>query len=240
MSETKQNSVSVFFPAYNDANTIGKMVEDAFEVLPQITGDYEVIVINDGSCDETSEILNQLANKHSKLIIITHEQNRGYGGALRSGFAKASKDLVFYTDGDAQYDAKELKKLFPLMKDKIDIVNGFKLKRADSFDRKIIGGLYNRTARLMFGLPVRDVDCDFRLIRKSALEKISLDSSSGSICVELVYKLKSAGCVFDETPVHHYPRSFGHSQFFTFKRIFKTIRDFFSLWLKLVLFKKAN
>ncbi len=239
MSETKQkNSISVFFPAYNDANTIGKMVEDALEILPRITDGYEVIVIDDGSHDETANVLNRLSEKHSRLRIVTHENNKGYGGALRSGFETACKDLIFYTDGDAQYDAKEMVNLIPLMKTEIDIVNGYKIKRGDGFNRKIIGGLYNRTARLLFGLPVRDVDCDFRLIRKSALEKISLNSSSGSICVELIYKLKSAGCKFDEIPVHHYPRLFGQSQFFTFKRIFKTLRDFFSLWLKLVVFKK--
>lgn len=239
--EAKRASISVFFPAYNDANTIGKLVTDALDVLPQLTDDYEVIVVNDGSTDDTSKVLASLAAQHAQRVrVIEHEKNRGYGAALRSGFEAARKDLIFYTDGDGQYDVRELASLHPLLTESVDIVNGYKLKRADNIQRKLVGNSYKRLARLLFRLPIRDVDCDFRLLRRSALEKVQLSSASGSICVELIYKLKRAGCNFAETPVQHYPRLHGQSQFFTFGRVARTLRDFFRLWLKLVVFSPSH
>ncbi len=231
-------SISVFFPAYNDAQSIGKLVETALEVLPDLTDDYEVIVINDGSGDNTQDVLNQLQAKHKEVRIIEHETNKGYGGALQSGFDTASKDLVFYTDGDAQYDVRELLKLYPLLTENVDVVNGYKLERTDKMNRKIIGGFYNRLAHFLFSLPIRDVDCDFRLIRRTILGKITLHSTSGSICVELVYKLRKAGANFKEVGVNHYARQYGQSQFFTVRRVSKTLLDFFFLWLKLIVVRK--
>lgn len=240
-NKAKRASISVFFPAYNDANTIGKLVTDALEVLPHLTDDYEVIVVNDGSTDQTSKVLASLRAQHTeKVRIVEHEKNRGYGAALCSGFKAVCKDLIFYTDGDGQYDVRELASLHPLLTESIDIVNGYKLQRADNFQRKLVGNSYKRLARLLFRLPIRDVDCDFRLLRRNALEKIELSSLSGSICVELVYKLKRAGCNFVETPVHHYPRLHGQSQFFTFGRVARTLSDFFRLWLKLVVFNPSR
>jgi glycosyltransferase involved in cell wall biosynthesis len=233
-----RQGISIFFPAFNDANSIGKIVTDAFEILPGLTDDFEVIVINDGSTDETAEVLRELGIKHQKLSIIQHESNKGYGGALRSGFGAATKDLVFYTDGDAQYDVRELPKLLALLDKKTDVVNGYKLERGDKINRKILGGFYNRLARFLFSLPIRDVDCDFRLIRREVLCKIELSSISGSICVELVYKLKKVGALFQEIGVNHYVRPFGQSQFFTFSRVTKTLIDFFFLWLNFIILRR--
>jgi glycosyltransferase involved in cell wall biosynthesis len=230
--------ISVFFPAFNDARSIGKLVTDALEILPELTDDYEVIVINDGSTDETAEVLADLAKNYEKLSIIQHETNRGYGGALQSGFQAATKDLVFYTDGDAQYDIRDLPKLLNLLDEKTDVVNGYKLERGDKMNRKVVGSFYNRLARFLFSLPISDVDCDFRLLRREVLGKIKLSSTSGSICVELVYKLKRVGAIFQETGVNHYERPFGQSQFFTLRRVAKTLIDFFSLWLNLVILRK--
>ena len=181
------------------------------------------------------EILEDLAAKNPRIRAIHHDSNRGYGAALRTGFTNACKDLIFYTDGDGQYDVRELALLHPLLTAKIDIVNGYKIKRADTFPRKILGGIYNRLARLLFRLPIRDVDCDFRLIRRSALQRIELGASSGVICVELVHKLHTSGAVFTEVPVHHFPRASGKSQFFTLGRVVRTAMDFLHLWLSLVL-----
>lgn len=231
-------SISVFFPAYNDAHSIGKLVEDALAVLPALTDDFEVIVVNDGSLDETQIVLDELAEKHAALRVVRHETNKGYGGALQSGFRAARNDLVFYTDGDGQYDVRELAKLVPLLRENVDVVNGYKLGRTDKMNRKVIGGFYNRLAHFLFSLPVRDVDCDFRLIRRIFLGKISLYSTSGSICVELVYKLRQAGAHFEEIGVSHYARQYGKSQFFTLRRVSKTLLDFFSLWLRLVVLRK--
>jgi len=228
----------VFFPAYNDANSIGKLIADALEILPDLTGDYEIIVVNDGSTDETGEVLRRLEAEHPAVRIVEHETNKGYGGALQSGFRAATKDLIFYTDGDGQYDVRELPKLYALLSAETDVVNGYKLERGDKINRKVIGGFYNRLAHLLFSLPVRDVDCDFRLIRREFSDKITLFSTSGSICVELVYKLDRAGARFRETGVNHYERPFGKSQFFTVRRVTKTLFDFFSLWLRLVVLRK--
>jgi glycosyltransferase involved in cell wall biosynthesis len=230
--------ISVFFPAFNDAKSIGKLVTDALEMLPDLTDDFEVIVINDGSTDETAEVLRELETKHQNLRMIQHETNKGYGGALRSGFQSAAKDLVFYTDGDAQYDVRELPKLLSLLDEKTDVVNGFKLERGDKLNRKVAGGFYSRLARILFSLPIRDVDCDFRLIRREVLGKINLSSTSGSICVELIYKLKKIGASFQEIGVSHYERPFGQSQFFTFGRVTKTLIDFFSLWLNFIILRR--
>ena len=241
MSDThRQASISVFFPAYNDADAIRPLVERALALLPTLTDDYEVIIVNDGSTDATHTTLEALARAHSSVRVVQHARNMGYGGALRSGFKAARKELIFYTDGDGQYDVRELATLRALLADGVDVVNGFKIKRADKYYRKVVGGVYNRLARFFFRLPIRDVDCDFRLLRRRAIEQIELVSSSGVICVELVRKLRANGCRFVETPVHHYPRVHGRSQFFTPRRVARTAFDFCSLWLRLVLLRRPN
>ncbi len=227
-------SISVFFPAYNDEGSIATLVREALALLPQLTSDYEVIVINDGSRDGTAALLDELAKELPHLRVVHHPRNRGYGGALRSGFEHATKDLVFYTDGDGQYDVRELAQLLPLMTEAVEVVNGYKLRRSDNRSRIVLGALYKFLARRLFNLPIRDVDCDFRLIRRAAIQSLDLVSTSGVVCTELVYKLRVAGCRFNETPVHHYPRRHGRSQFFTLRRVARTGYDFFELWLKLV------
>lgn len=224
--------ISVFFPAYNDKASIGSLVGDALAVLPRLTDDFEVIVVDDGSTDGTAAVLEGLRRADPRVRVVSHESNRGYGAALRTGFASASKELVFYTDGDGQYDVRELALLRPLLAEGVDIVNGYKIKRADARRRRALGAAYNRLAHLLFSIPIRDVDCDFRLVRRRAVEQVELVSSSGSICVELVHKLHRTGCVFAEAPVHHYPRAHGRSQFFTLRRVGRTALDLLSLWLK--------
>ncbi len=234
----KTASISVFFPAFNDEGTIAAMVTHTLALLPALTDDYEVIVVNDGSQDATTTVLNELARTLPHVRVVHHQRNRGYGAALRTGFDHASKELIFYTDGDGQYDVRELAKLLPLLTSEVDIVNGYKLKRADSRRRIVIGAIYNRLARWLFHLPIRDVDCDFRLIRRRAMAQIELESASGMVCTEMVYKLHALGCRFAETPVHHYPRLHGQSQFFNFRCVAHTAVDFFVLWMKLVVWRR--
>jgi glycosyltransferase involved in cell wall biosynthesis len=228
-------SISVFFPAYNDAGTISSMVISVLLTLRELTDDYEVIVVNDGSQDHTAAILDELARIYpDEVRIIHHPQNRGYGGALCTGFYSATKEWIFYTDGDAQYDPRELKNLAALVRDDIDFINGWKIERQDPLHRIIIGRIYQYTIKMAFGLKLKDVDCDFRLMRKEVFEEVDLTSDSGVICVELMKKVQDAGFRLTETPVHHFHRAYGKSQFFRFRRLAQVARDLTKLWYRLV------
>ena len=234
----KLSSVTAFYPAYNDGGTIPSMVIVALKVLAQVTEDYEVVVVNDGSQDYTAEVLAELAERYERLRVVTHPQNRGYGAALRTGFAQASKDWIFYTDGDAQYDPHELRLLVEALRDDTDIVNGYKMSRNDPPHRIIIGGIYHQLVKTVFGLPLRDTDCDFRLFRRSIFERVQLESDSGTIALEMVKKFNDAGFRFVEVPVHHYHRAYGQSQFFNFRRLWRTAVQLSQLWWKLVVKKE--
>lgn len=233
----KPAGLSVFFPAYNDSGTIASLVIVAVQTARQLTPDFEVIVVNDGSADATPRILAELAKLYPEVRIVTHEQNRGYGGALRSGFAAARKDVIFYTDGDAQYDPSEMTSLWQRFGGDVDLVNGYKISRSDPLHRIVIGRLYHHVVRLLFGLRVRDVDCDFRMMRRSIFERISLEKNSGVICLEMMKKIQDAGFRIAEVPVHHYHRAYGRSQFFNLRRVFRTGLDVLKLWHALVVRK---
>ena len=233
-------SISAFFPAYNDAGTIASMVVSTDltlrslpEKYPYISGDYEIVVVNDGSPDHTGQILEELKGRYPRLRVITHEQNRGYGGALRTGFASATRDLVFYTDGDAQYDPRELERLVAALGDHVDMVQGYKIARNDPIERKIIGRVYHSLVNLLFDLRMRDVDCDFRLIRREVFDAVELEKNSGVICVELMTKFRQAGGRLVEVPVHHYHRAYGVSQFFNVRRVARVGVDLLKLWFTL-------
>lgn len=228
------SSLSVFFPCYNDEGTIASTVLKAFDVLRKITDNYEVIVVDDGSSDNSLKVLDELKRHYNELKIIKHNANLGYGCALRSGFANCSKDFIFYTDGDGQYDVYELLNLVNSMSDGVDIVNGYKIKRSDPVLRKVIGRAYHNSMKLLFDLQIRDVDCDFRLFRRHVFDKISLISKDGSICVEVVKKCQDANFKFVEVPVHHHHRASGTSQFFNLRRIYRSLKSVFFLWFKTI------
>ena len=226
--------LSVFFPAYNDSGTIASLVITAVQSASKLTPNYEVIVVDDGSSDSTAQILSELARVYPRLKIVTHPVNRGYGGALRTGFASASKDVIFYTDGDAQYDPSEMELLWPMMTAGVDLVNGYKISRSDPLHRIVIGRIYHHTVKILFGLRVRDVDCDFRLLRRSIFDRVHLEKNSGVICLEMMKKIQDAGFRIVEVPVHHYHRAHGQSQFFNFRRVIRTGIDVLKLWYALV------
>jgi glycosyltransferase involved in cell wall biosynthesis len=234
-TEGPATGLSIFFPAYNDSGTIASLVITALRTARTLTPDHEVIVVNDGSADGTAEILDELASLYPQVRIVHHETNRGYGGALRSGFATATRELVFYTDGDAQYDPAEMAALWRRFDPDVDLVNGYKISRSDPLHRIIIGRLYHHTVTLLFGLKVRDVDCDFRMMRRSIFDTVHLEKNSGVICLEMMKKITDAGFRIAEVPVHHYHRAYGKSQFFNFKRLFRTAIDVFKLWYALVI-----
>jgi glycosyltransferase involved in cell wall biosynthesis len=232
---TRRLGLSVFFPAFNDSGTIASLVISAIKTAERLTPDFEIIVVNDGSADATAAIADELARTYPQVRVVHHAQNRGYGGALRSGFAAATRDLVFYTDGDAQYDPAEMATLWSAFNDDVDLVNGYKISRSDPMHRIVIGRIYHHTVKALFGLRVRDVDCDFRLMRRSIFERVSLERSSGVICLEMMKKIQDAGFRIAEVPVHHYHRAYGRSQFFNFRRLFKTGVDVINLWMELVI-----
>ena len=231
----KPAGLSVFFPAYNDSGTIGSMVIRTVKAASELTPDFEIIVVDDGSADSTAEIADELARTYPQVRAVHHPQNRDYGAALRTGFHSATKELIFYTDGDAQYDPAELAVLWAKMTPDTDLVNGYKISRSDPLHRIIIGRVYHHIVSLLFGLKVRDVDCDFRLMRRSIFERIALEKTSGVICLEMMKKTTDAGFHIVEVPVHHYHRAFGKSQFFNFRRIAKTGVDVLRLWYELVI-----
>ena len=228
-------SLSVFFPAYNDSGTIASMVIRADAAAKELTADYEVIVVNDGSADATADIADELARKYPRVRVVHHAKNRGYGGAIQTGVRSATKDLIFYTDGDAQYDPAEMALLWAEMREGVDIVNGYKISRSDPLHRIVIGRVYHHIVSMLFGLKMRDVDCDFRLMRRAMFERVELRQTSGVICLEMMKKIQDAGFRMVEVPVHHYHRAFGKSQFFNFPRIFKTGVGVGRLWIELVI-----
>jgi glycosyltransferase involved in cell wall biosynthesis len=236
MPPPKRNpGLSVFFPAYNDSGTIASLVIAASQAARSLTPDFEIIIVNDGSADATAQIADELARTYPEVKVVHHDRNRGYGGALRSGFAAATRELVFYTDGDAQYDPREMSVLWQALTEDVDLVNGYKISRSDPLHRIIIGRMYHHTVRVLFGLRVRDVDCDFRLMRRRIFDRVTLDKNSGVICLEMMKKIQDAGFKIAEVPVHHYHRAYGLSQFFNFRRLFRTGVDVLKLWMALVL-----
>jgi glycosyltransferase involved in cell wall biosynthesis len=226
--------LSVFFPAYNDSGTIASMVIRTVKTAAALTPDFEVIVVDDGSADSTAEIADELARTYPQVRAIHHPINRDYGAALQTGFRSATKELIFYTDGDAQYDPAELAALWGKMTPAIDLVNGYKISRSDPVHRIIIGRVYHYIVSILFGLKLRDIDCDFRLMRRTIFDRINLDKTSGIICVEMMKKIQDGGFRIAEVPVHHFHRAFGKSQFFNVRRLFRTGRDLLLLWYALV------
>jgi glycosyltransferase involved in cell wall biosynthesis len=233
-------ALSVFFPCFNDEATIASMVNLAVTTMDAVGVDGEVIVINDGSTDGSAKVLDDLVGTQPLLRIVTHKHNSGYGAVLLSGFANAARQWVFYTDGDAQYDPTELELLVQHASDDVDVVQGYKLRRADGVLRSVIGRVYHRFVALFFGLKIRDTDCDFRLIRRAMLDKVELEHTTGAITVELVRKLQDAGAVFTEVGVHHYRRVYGSSEFFTIPAVARTLWDLAGLWIELVVLRRGR
>jgi glycosyltransferase involved in cell wall biosynthesis len=226
-------SITAAFPCYNDSGTIASIVIVADRTLRDLTDDYEIIVSNDASTDRSADILAELERHYPHLKVLTNTSNRGYGGNLRCLFAASTKDLIFYTDGDAQYDPSELSILYAHLTPQIDVVQGFKIERQDPMHRKIIGRVYHHFVRWWFGLHLRDVDCDFRLFRRHVLESFPLSSSSGCITVEMMTRIEQGKFRVREVPVHHYHRAYGQSQFFNFRRVARTLTELTALWFKL-------
>lgn len=220
--------ISVFFPCYNEADNIKATVTKALGVLSPITDTFEVIIVNDGSTDSTSAVAQALAQQDAHVKIVTHEQNKGYGAALRSGFAAARYDLVCFTDADGQFDLSEINQFLPLI-EKADAVLGFRIKRQDKFYRKVNTFIYKTAINLFFRLGVRDIDCAFKMFRREVMRNITITSDGAVASAEMLIKAKKKGYRFAEVGVHHYPRLAGQPTGAKLGVIFKAFAELFKL-----------
>lgn len=226
------NSISAFFPVLNEEGTVEKLTEDLLSILQSNFKHKEVIIINDGSTDRTGQIAEDLlARNNGHVKVIHHPQSTGYGNALRSGFSAAKYDLVFFTDGDYQFDMNDLYHAISLIED-FDIVVGYRRNRKDPKHRIFLSKGYNILIRTLFGLKLKDIDCSFKLFKRAALGKITIESSGYFIDTEIMVKSKKKGLSIKEFGVRHLPRSFGESKV-KMKHIFITLHEIGKLWKKL-------
>ena len=232
MASPKLKELSVFFPFYNEEANIAAQTKQALKIIPQFAEKFEIILVNDGSADKTGQIGQKLAADHPNVVLVSHSKNRGYGGALKSGFRKAKYEWIFFSDGDRQFDLKEIGRLLPLTS-RADLVIGYRQKRADTPIRLINAKLFNLLIRLLFGLKVTDIDCAFKLIKKDVVDSLELKSDGALISSELLIKAQKAGYKIAHTPVSHYPRKIGSPTGANPRVIFKAFYDIFALWREL-------
>lgn len=201
-------SISIVFPAYNEEENLEYVLNDALKVGSELKIPFEIIVVNDGSRDNTKKYVENLQKKNKNLVLINHEANKGYGQTLVDGFRAGKYEWIFFSDSDRQFDLKEINKLKPFTKD-ADLVIGYRESRQDNGMRKFNAYLFKLTARMIFSLKFRDIDCAFKLIKKEVIDEIELTSSSALINTELLHKSQKKNFKIVEVPVTHYPRTKG-------------------------------
>lgn len=232
--ENKVKEISVFFPAYNEEGNIEEVVIAACKFLPTVACKYEVIVVNDGSKDKTKETVEKLMKEKKSVKLVNHRKNLGYGEALKSGLKAAKYKLIAFTDGDGQFDIRELKKFLSLI-DKNDLVIGYRVKRVDSAKRSFIANLLKIWVLVLFGLNFRDIDCGFKLFRKEALGKIGkLKSGGAMISTEILARAKKKGLKIAQIGVKHYPRKKGSQTGANINVILRAVLETFKLKMALL------
>ena len=225
-------SISVFFPCYNEQENVGRTVEQALTVLEKADVDFEVIIVDDGSTDSTAQIADEIAGRNSRVKVMRHRTNLGYGAALRSGFKAATKELVFYTDGDGQFDINEMPPLLPLI-EQYDIVSCYRLNRRDSFLRKINGWCWTKLVCLLFGMRFRDIDCAFKLYKREIFDNIKLSSTGALIDAEILVRAVRKGYTVTQKGVHHYPRTTGQQTGAKLRVILRGFKELFKLRIQI-------
>jgi glycosyltransferase involved in cell wall biosynthesis len=221
-------SLSVFFPCYNEQDNVTRTVEQALEVLKKLDLDFEIIIVNDGSRDRTGQIADELSIKDQRIKTVHHPGNLGYGAALQSGFKAASKEFVFYTDGDGQFNLNELPPLLPMM-EQYDIVSCYRLNRQDPLIRKINAWCWTKLVCTLFGMKIRDIDCAFKLYKREIFDKIKLSSTGALIDTEVLARASRKGYKITQTGVHHYPRSAGVQTGANPRVILRAFKELFKL-----------
>lgn len=244
-SDFRDKSISVFLPAYNEVDSIKDIVLEVDDYLKQRFQDYEILVVSHGSTDGTNELVHKLQKNITNLKLIAKDKNFGYANVLRDGFRSATKDLIFYTDGDRQFDINELDLLLPLT-DKYDIVTGFKIKRNDPLMRIWMSYIYNLTMRLVFGLKQKDVNCAFKLYKREVIDRVDFlpDLTQGVVNAEIYLSALKNGYTIGEVGVHHFYREkgFTSAEFGRRGKVIAFIRpsiiwgffqDTYKLWVKI-------
>lgn len=221
-------SLTLFFPCHNEQDNIRAMTQKALEVADLITDDYEVIIVNDGSRDNTAGIADRLAAENEYVRVIHHQTNKGYGGALQSGFRAATKAWIFYTDGDGQFDMGELPGLMDLT-DQFDIITCYRKNRRDPFIRKLNAWAWGTLVRWMFHLKIRDIDCAFKLYRRQVIDTIEMHSTGALIDTEMLARAQRAGFTMTQRGVTHYPRTAGQQSGGSLRVIFRAFQELFKL-----------
>ncbi len=240
MTEPARPRLTFFFPAYNEEENIAETVQRALEEIgPLVDGSIEVLAVDDGSTDRTPEMADELAAADPR-VRVHHQANRGYGGALRAGFENASGELISFSDGDLQFDLREMSRLLERLEDgsrkRVDAVIGYRIKRRDPPHRIFIAKTYNAIVSVLFGLRVRDIDCAMKLFRREVFNGLPLDTDSPFLSAELLIKLKARGARMAQVGVNHYPRAAGTNTGASFRKILRTFRDIgrlrWALWTR--------
>jgi len=225
-------SISAVLPAYNEEKIISDTATSMAATLAKFTDDYEVIVVNDGSFDATKEIVEALSAENPRIRCVSHKVNRGYGAALGTGFAAATKELIFLTDGDKQFDAGEVAGFLPYIEE-ADLVIGYRSPRMDPLMRRLNGWGWNMIVRLLFGYVARDVDCAFKLFRRSVLDNVHVESVGATFSAEFLIKARRQGYRIVELRATHFPRKAGRATGAKLSVILKAFRELIKLRLTL-------
>ncbi len=228
----KVSSLSVFFPCYNEEANVENMVHRAQTVLPEVAEKWEIIPVNDGSKDKTGEIIDRLAQEDPHVRPVHHEKNKGYGGAVISGYNASQYDLVFFTDGDLQFDLREICLLVEKL-DEADLILGYRKNRRDSSLRKLNAFLWGSLVKMLFGFKVRDVDCAFKMIKRKVIDKVALSAGGAMVSTELLARANRAGFRFVEVGVTHYPRVAGTQTGAKLSVILRAFKELFKLYGKI-------
>jgi glycosyltransferase involved in cell wall biosynthesis len=229
-------AISVFFPTYNEEGNIKNTVLKAVKVLEKVFKEWEIVIVNDGSIDNTKKIATELSKTNTRIRVINHEVNKGYGASLQTGFYNAKYDWIVFTDSDGQFDFSEISKFIETQENtNADLVIGYYKNRQVSKFKKITSKMWELAVMILFGLHVKDIDCGFKLISKKVIEKIpKLESERGAfISSEFLIKAKKQGFKMVEIPVTHFPRVEGKGTGRDVKVIIKSFVDLFRLWRKL-------
>jgi len=221
--------LSVFLPSHNEEGNVERVVAAFSAVLPRITQDYEIIVVDDGSRDRTGEIADRLASADPHLRVIHHERNRGYGGAVISGIAAASRPWVLLCDGDGQFDARDILAMAAYAGD-CDAIIGHRVRRADPLTRRLNGRAWTILMRLLFGIRARDVDCGFKLFRRDLIDAGELRARGAMISAELLARMAGRGARIREVDVNHLPRHSGEQSGANLRVVMRAFRELLLLY----------